>query len=334
MSMRHWIAAALVAAVGLAAMPSDADAKRLGGSRSSGMQRQVPDKPMQKAPDATPAAGATTPASAQAARPGAAAAAQAPARRSWAGPLMGLAAGLGLAALASSLGLGEEFGAIIMMALLGLAAVMVVRWLMARRRGGASSGGLATAAAGAGMAGGANIFGAGNAGAGTATQRSSLDAGRPVDDGVRIGSALTPPLAVPGLNDDVAVDDGARRLPADFDAPAFERIAKTIFVRLQAANDEHNLDDLRAFTTPEMFAELKTDLLERGSAAQHTEVVSVNPTIVDFEDQGERQIVSVRYVGVVRESDAGGAQPFDEVWHLVKVPGSPAWRIAGIQQLG
>ena len=80
-----------------------------------------------------------------------------------------------------------------------------------------------------------------------------------------------------------------------------------------------------------MFAELRTDLLERGERSQHTEVVSVNPTIVDFADEGQQRIVSVRYVGVIREDQAGAAESFDETWHLVQTDDSPAWRIGGIQ---
>ena len=47
-----------------------------------------------------------------------------------------------------------------------------------------------------------------------------------------------------------------------------------------------------------------------------------------------KQIVSVRYHGLIREDDAGEAVPFDEVWHLVRPEdGSRSWAIAGIQQI-
>jgi len=59
-------------------------------------------------------------------------------------------------------------------------------------------------------------------------------------------------------------------VPAAFDSEGFTRIAKMIFIRLQAANDEANLDDLRKFTTPELFASLRLELQERGNAAQPT----------------------------------------------------------------
>ena len=49
-------------------------------------------------------------------------------------------------------------------------------------------------------------------------------------------------------------------VPAGFDSDAFVRNAKVYFVRLQAAWDVGNIADIREFTTPEMFAEVKVDL--------------------------------------------------------------------------
>lgn len=319
LGMKVGLMGALMAAVAFTAVPFDAEAKRLGGSRSSGTQRQAPDKPVQKAPaDATPGSTAAAPtAGAAAAAPAAAAA-----RRNWTGPLMGLAAGLGLAALFSHLGMGEGMANIMMMLLLGMVAFGLFRWFMSRRAKGS---GPSLAMAGAGRNDAATRSAEPVQPA--AMQRTTSDT-----TNVQIGSALTPPLGVPGLTPE-SVQDTQRYLPADFDSVAFERIAKTVFIRMQAANDERNLDDLRAFTTPEMFAELRTDLMERGEAPQSTEVISVNPTVIDFAEENGTQIVSVRYVGVIREQAAGTAESFDEVWHLSKArDGGPAWRIAGIQQ--
>jgi predicted lipid-binding transport protein (Tim44 family) len=122
-------------------------------------------------------------------------------------------------------------------------------------------------------------------------------------------------------------------LPADFDAAAFERIAKMIFIRLQAANDKSDVSDLRAFTTPELFSSLKLDLQDRNHADQQTDVVTLNAELLDFEQAQERQIVSVRFHGLIREEAHNGAEPFDEVWHLVRPTGGGggSWAIAGIQ---
>jgi predicted lipid-binding transport protein (Tim44 family) len=122
-------------------------------------------------------------------------------------------------------------------------------------------------------------------------------------------------------------------LPEGFDLPAFERIAKMIFIRLQAANDAGDLEDLRQFTTPEMFAASRLELQERGAAVQQTDVERVDAEVLDFSKEGERQIVSVRFHGLVREDKGAPATAFDEIWHLVKPEdASRSWAIAGIQQ--
>jgi predicted lipid-binding transport protein (Tim44 family) len=334
-----WFLGMVVAAVAAVAVPVvDVEAKRLGGAKSTGMQRQTPTQPAQKAPDPAQGAqpGGATPAgagpAAAAAVPAAAAAGAksmapaAAAKRSWTGPLMGLAAGLGLAALFSAFGMGETFSSIMMILLLAMVGFVLFRFIMSRFGGarGARARTDGLAAAGAGAAGG-------NAPVDfTAAAERSASVPSPSTQGIRIGSALTPPAVGTAL-EPIEPAKAERWLPADFDKSAFERVAKTIFVRLQAANDDRNLDDLRLFSTPEMFAELRTDLLDRGERSQRTEVVSVNPTIVDFADEGQQRVVSVRYVGVIREEDSRPAESFDETWHLVQTDDSPAWRIGGIQ---
>jgi len=125
----------------------------------------------------------------------------------------------------------------------------------------------------------------------------------------------------------------ASSLPPGFDAPAFERIAKLIFIRMQAANDTGDLEDLRQFATPEMFATFRLELQDRKGTAQQTDVVQLDAQVLDFAQEAERQIVSVRFHGLIREEKDAPAAPFDEVWHLVKpADGSREWAIAGIAQ--
>ena len=308
------LALALVVAAA-ATVPGVAEARRIGGGGSAGMQRSMPTR----TPDAVPAKPAAPVAQPPApATAGAAAATAAAPRRSWMGPIAGLAAGLGIAALMSHLGLGAEFGNIVMLLLLGIVAVVAIRFLM--RRFAPSS----PATANGMLAGaGAPAFQApvafpderpaqfrGLEGAGAAREQSSGG----------VAPAAVSPLA-------------ATSLPAGFDVAAFERVAKLIFIRMQAANDSADLDDLRAFTTPEMFASIKLDLQERGATVQRTDVVRVDAEVLDVASETDRQIVSVRFHGLIREEIDGVAGPFDEVWHLVEpADGSREWAIAGIQQ--
>ena len=293
------LAVAILCAASAALVPDVAAARRIGGGGAIGMQRSLPSRAAPEALPARPAAPTAqpTPAPAATATP-----ATAP-RRSWLGPIAGLAAGLGIAALMSHLGLGAEFGNLVMLLLLAVVAIAAIRFAMRRFAPAPSAGAMEYAGAGAPIGQPQAAFGSGAAAAAT-------------------GSAFAPPTATSTPN-----------LPADFDAAGFERVAKMIFIRLQAANDAGDLNDLRAFTTPEIFAAVKLDLQERGGAAQRTDVVRVDAEVLDVASEADRQVVSVRFYGLIREEDNGVAAPFDEVWHLVKpADGSRDWAIAGIQQ--
>ncbi|RVT52606.1 Tim44 domain-containing protein [Rubrivivax albus] len=322
--MKNWFLGVLMAAVAGAFVPEVAEAKRFGGGMSKGMQRSAPAKPAPQQPPAqqpaTPAQSPQTPATPAAATAGAtAAAAGTAAKRSWLGPVAGLAAGLGLAALASHLGFGEELASFMLLALLAIAAVVVIRLVM-RRMGGAQPA----------MAGAGADTGTGAAGGMTPLARAPL---RPVTPAAAATGSpgQAAPAAFGGLQIGAAVPAG--QLPADFDREGFERVAKMIFIRMQAAHDAADLDDLRQFTTPELFADIRLDLQDRGAAADHTDVLAIAAEVQDFAEEDGRQIVSVRYTGQVRESADAAPADVDETWHLVRpADGSRNWAIAGIQQ--
>lgn len=280
-----------VASFGSMTISFDAEAKRLGGGRPAGMQRQMPPKQADAAPKQNQATPANTPA-------GAGAAANRP---SWMGPVAGIAAGLGIAALMSHFGMGEAMGNFLTMALMAMAAIFVIRWLM-QRSNAARAGGMQLAGAGAPMQ------------QPMQRQASGLNAPSPLTTGPAPVSTAS--------------------LPAGFDAAGFERIAKMIFIRLQAANDEANVEDIRKFTTPELFASLKLDLQERGNAQQQTDVMQLDAELVDAQQEASQWVASVRFSGLIREETEAGAQPFNELWHLVKpTDDSREWAIAGITPL-
>lgn len=296
-----------VLAAGMA--PLNADAKRLGGGGYSGMQRQLPPRSTPApAPAATPTPTPTKPAQASPTTPPTAGVPPAAApKRSWMGPIAGLAAGLGIAALMSHLGMGAEFGNLIMMLLLGIVAFVAIRFVMSRMRGSPTP---QTAPGFNGLQ-----FAGENAGAGSGS-----------------GSGWSAAAANPPVAANAAAFPRPTMLPAGFDQEAFERIAKLTFIRMQAANDTADLNDLRQFTTPEMYAAIKLDLQDRVDKDQRTDVVHVDAEVIDVVDETERQVVSVRYHGTIREEANGPVTPFDEVWHLVKPGAGGQWAIAGIQQ--
>ncbi|HRF06082.1 TIM44-like domain-containing protein [Accumulibacter sp.] len=316
--MKTFSLLAAVLALGLTLTVGDADAagKRLGGGKSSGMQRDSvsADKSAAGAPGA-----AKAPTAAAAAQP----------KRSWMGPLAGLAAGLGLAALASHLGFGEELASMLMIGLLVMAAVLIIGFIMrrraaARQAGAGAPGGLQYAAAGPGN-------GPTNRGHNDSPMLPSSTTDAPFS-----GSAAAPvpatASAFPGAASEASVASSGH-IPQDFDAAGFVRNAKVSFIRLQAANDAGNLDDIREFTTPEMFAEIKMAIAERGDAAQETDVVTIEAEVLDVAEEASRYVVSVRFSGLIREDTDAAAEAIDEVWHLVKPrQGKGGWLLAGIQQ--
>jgi predicted lipid-binding transport protein (Tim44 family) len=273
---------------------TDAEAKRLGGGKSLGMQRDQVIK-RDAAPSQTPAAPSQN--AAAPARPGTAAPAPASGMSRWLGPVAGLAAGLGLAALFSHLGLGEGFGTFVMLLLLIAGAVFLFRML--RRRTQAPSSPLQYAGVG----------------------REPTAA-----------PAYAPSAAMPGAAG-AAPTQPVASIPAGFDAEGFLRHAKLNFLRLQAAHDAGNLEDIREFTTPEMFAEIRLDLQDRGASAQQTDVVTLNAELLDVSEEGQRYLASVRFHGAIRETKDAAPAPFDEVWHLAKPKAGGGWVIAGIQQV-
>lgn len=298
--------------LGFSLVTGDAEAaKRLGSGKSSGMQRESVTAP-QKSPAAAPAP-APSQAAAPAAKPQAApGAAQPQPKRSWMGPLAGLAAGLGLAALASHFGFGEELASMLMIGLLIMAVIVVIGFIMRRRAAAQGAGGMQYAGAGAGVGGAFP--------GGTSTRPE-------IAQPVPAAGSFSAPAAG-------AAATSALSVPEGFDVEGFLRSAKVNFIRLQAANDAGNLDDISEFTSPEMFAEIKMGFGERAGAAQTTDVVSLEAEMLDVSEEANRYIVSVRFTGFIRDGQEAAAAPFDEIWHLVKpVDGSRGWVLAGIQQV-
>jgi predicted lipid-binding transport protein (Tim44 family) len=286
----------------------DAEARRVGGGRSIGRQSntaQQASPPAQSSPSSQQAT------QAQRAQPAPVAGAAGAGRSRWLGPIAGLAAGLGIAALLSHFGLGGAFAGamanIIVIAVIAMLAIWLIRKFMARKRD-------------ADVPAYANGSGA------------TLNAG-----GAFSGDAATPSGSYRPPQRDLSGAPAlasASSVPANFDQQAFLRNAKVHFVRLQAAWDVGNMDDIREFATPEMFAEVKVDLDSRGAQANQTDVVQLNAELLGVEDRGNEYLASVRFSGLIRETADATAAPFVEVWNLSKSsrPGE-GWMLAGIQQV-
>lgn len=321
--MKFWT---LALSLALALGGVNAEAKRLGGGTSFG--KQSSNVTQRQAAPAAPAA--PTQNAGAAAKP-APAAAPAPApRRPWGAMLGGLAAGLGLAWLASSLGMGEAFGQFMLIGLVVLLAMLAFGWFMRNRRPAASRSPYAFQGAGAGEAVTPSPAyrpeNVGNDASARPWERNtaSFDASAPASSGIVIGSALA--------------GSQAWGVPAGFDAAGFLQAAKTNFVTLQSAWDRSDLGTLRAMMTDDMLAEIRQQLSEReahtGGPANQTDVVMLEAQLLGIEDLGDTYMASVEFSGMIREEPSAGPSPFREVWNMTKPKaGTSGWLVAGVQAL-
>ena len=218
----------------------------------------------------------------------------APGGNRWLGPLAGLAIGTGLGAMFAGGGLGGSMGPI----LLALLAAGVLMFLFRRFS-------------------------------------------QPPQPAVQYAGYSTParePAALEprvfGGGSAAASTAGVSNIPSDFPTEQFVRNAKTSFIRLQAANDRKDLDDIREYTTPEVFAEIALQLQERGDAQHKTDVLAINAELLEVVTEGDFSIASVRFAGQLRENN-GTPENVDEIWHVQKDLRNDrsVWLLAGIQQV-
>lgn len=283
--IKQSLAAATLVLVGLTVGLPNAEAGRLGGGKSVGKQSnsvfQRRAEPQKASPNQ---AGQATPA-----QPNTAAQ---PARNRWLGPIAGLAAGLGLAALASHFGFGEELANVMMIAMLAFGALALFGYFMRRKAANLNP-----------------AFNGPNNSNGTANHAEQNMAYQ------------AQPLA------------GGSAHQEAFDEAGFLSHAKRYFTRLQAAYDKADFDDLREFTTPEMFTAIYAEIQQRNGAANQTDVVQLNAEFGGLEKFGGEHTASVFFSGLIREAAGAPAHEFAEVWHFTRpVQGEAGWVLAGIQQ--
>lgn len=323
--MRIW-ALVFTAVLALASLNAEA-ARRLGGGRSVGQQSS--NVTQRDASPSAPAQGATN----TAAKPAPTATPATAPKRPWGAMLGGLAAGLGLAWLANSMGLGglgAGLGQFIVFALLAFGVVMAVRWFMRNRRPVASQQASPFAFQGAG-----NVpiseskpyrpENVGNDASARPWERNSMafDAASAAS-GSMIGSGLT--------------GSQSWGVPAGFDSEGFLKAAKANFITLQAAWDKADVTSLRAMMTDTMLREIQTQLTERethtGGSNNLTDVVMIEARLLGIEELADEYMASVEFSGMIREEPSAGPSPFREVWNMTKPRSGPGgWLVAGVQAL-
>lgn len=309
------MAAGLLVVV-LAMASTELWAKRLAGGGSVG--KQSTNLSQRSAGGETPAAAPQAPvAGSGAGSTGMAAPASAAPSRPWGGVFGGMAAGLGLAWLASAFGFGAGFAPVLLLALMALLLLTGVALVLRRRAAGLAM----QSASGQSqfdpvIPHGYSPKNVGND-ASARPWESSFEA--PVT-----GTAL-------GRNPNWS-------LPADFDVEGFLKMSRTHFVELQAAWDRADIPSLRAMMTDEMLAQIQHQLAEREQHARgqsnHTEVVMLEARLLGIEELDDLYMASVEFSGLIREDISAGPNPFREVWNITRPSnGQAGWLVAGVQAL-
>lgn len=255
--------------------------KRMGGGKSTGQQSSnVTQK------QATPPAQATPPVAAPAPAP----------KAPWGAMLGGLAAGLGLAWLAHSLGMGEAFGNIIMALMIGAMVLAAIGWFM-RKRMMASSPDLAYQGAGASPV---------------------VDQPARFQGGSMIGSSLA--------------TTATWTIPAGFDVAGFESAAKQNFMLLQGAWDRADITTLGSMMTDTMLKEIQQQLASRDAAQVYrTAVISLIVKLLGIEETESNYMASVEFTGTIQDTVGADPEAFTEVWNMTKSKSAGGWVLAGIQ---
>ena len=295
--MKKILMALLVFVATMSMTISEVHAQRMGGGRSIGRQSPAAARqaPMQQQQANRPAAAPQAPAATPP---------MAPRPSPWRGILGGALLGLGLGALLSHIGIGGAMAGMIStimtFALIGLAIMFIYRMFARKREENqpmAYSGGYPGAYPGS--------YGS-----------PTPEIGSRLESAPQSAAAAYVPYGV----------------PTDFDVAGFLRSAKTHFIRLQASWDRADIDDIREFTSPEMFAELKMQLQERGAAPNVTDVVTLEAELLGMENVNNQQMASVQFWGAMREGANAPARDFSEIWNLTRpLNGNGGWILTGIQ---
>lgn len=329
--MKVW-SAILVCAMVIAS--NDVWAKRLGGGASFGKQSSNVTQRNATPAQPAPTQGAQQNATQNAAqRPATAPAAAAAPKRPWGAMLGGLAAGLGLAWLASALGFGEGFAQFLLILLAVVAVVAIIGFVRRSRAGSAPAARSpfafqsATPAAADPVA--ARSYSPQNVGNDASARpwergASTFGTADPSQQGSLIGSALGGPQTW--------------GVPADFDTDGFLRASKGNFIKLQAAWDRADIPALRAMMTDEMIVQIQAQLSDREAqgvaAVNQTEVVMLEAQLLGIEELENEYMASVEFSGMLREDPSAGPNPFREVWNITRPKtGQGGWLVAGVQAL-
>ena len=331
-SVRLSVLAVVAAFLSLGALPTDAEARRLGGGGSFG--RSAPSQ-FQKSPSTAPSGTTSTaPSKQQATNPaGATAGTAAAPRNRFLGPLGGLAAGLGLAALFGYLGFGAGMAEFLGTMLMIAAAVFAVMFLLRMLRGqpAANQRPAYSAPGAAGSYNNSYREAQQTTGYGSPTN--------PVNDPV---PGMGSPRSDQGFGQfgnasafdaPMPASTPVKDLPAGFDEANFVNSAKKFFVTMQGVFDKGDVAGLREYCSDEVVDHLRAEIEARGDAVNRTDVVTLDAQLIGFETDVDEQIATVAFTGMLREEQDAAAEEINELWIMSRPVAGGGWVLSGIHNL-
>ncbi|MGK9066222.1 Tim44 domain-containing protein [Stutzerimonas chloritidismutans] len=220
---------------------------------------------------------------------------QQPAAASGASRWLGPLAGLAAGGLLASMFMGDGFEGIQFMDILifGLIAFLLFRFLAARRRQQQPA-----------MAGHAPM------------QREM-----PAQPSL-FGGSRAVPAAAPVIN-----------APAWFNEQSFVAAAREHFLSLQQHWDANEMDKISEFVTPHLLDFLKRERAEIGDAYQSTYIDDLQINLDGVDDQADKTIATLTFIGVAKTSRFDQGEPFSESWRMERAQGeNQPWLVAGIRQ--
>jgi predicted lipid-binding transport protein (Tim44 family) len=143
--------------------------------------------------------------------------------------------------------------------------------------------------------------------------------------------ATQPVRPVPGAFTGAATSSLPPAVPRDFDAAAFERDAKVLFMRMTTAWDAQDHQELRRLIAPHAFDTLVHAIALEVKGAGAVNILTLEAQVLRIAMQSVPATAEVRFFGMYRGESSPAAGRFDCVWSLVDDDGH--WRITGIQSL-
>ena len=216
------------------------------------------------------------------------------------GPIAGLAAGLGLAALASYMGIGEELMSFLLILLAGIAIFFIVRLVLRNMQSQPSL-----------------------VGAPSSFNRSNIESSTPKK---------------PVMGSTSSYQNTQKETISQDEIESFLENSKKQFIEIQKIWDSRNIDNLKSFCTDDLILDLSRQINERTNLSEKTSITELNASWQGMntyfsKDGHEVDEVYVLFSGMVRENDNSASKEFSEIWTLQRLKSTnDGWLIAGITQ--